>query len=197
MQQNSQKQGSLSKDDPGLTLPDLPLRDRQTISDDARQRLLRESLQPIKVGNLSEIREMISLLISKRRSDDITIQTKLQWMDDNAQRQIEENVSSMSRGTSLFDLLLDGLNVVKRHMEAVVPMRTAVEEAEKDDPEVRCNIINWDIDQMRFNVDDLIQRRLGGKRYGLRIRWTIQEGVFEFDVFSKKLFKVEDATKTK
>jgi hypothetical protein len=38
-------------------------------------------------------------------------------------------------------------------------------------------------------LDDLIQRRLGGKRDGLRIRWDVPEGTFYFDPFSQKLTK--------
>ena len=39
-------------------------------------------------------------------------------------------------------------------------------------------------------VDTLIERRLDGKRDGLKIVWNLPEGQFEFDPWSKKLDKV-------
>lgn len=39
-------------------------------------------------------------------------------------------------------------------------------------------------------VDTLIDRRLNGKRAGLKVSWNLPEGKFEFDPWSKKLDKI-------
>ena len=38
-------------------------------------------------------------------------------------------------------------------------------------------------------LDDLIIRRLGGVRDGLRVKWDIAEGVFYFDPYTGTLSK--------
>ena len=53
--------------------------------------------------------------------------------------------------------------------------------------------MSWDIDKIKFNVDNLIERRLGGKRNGLKIRWRVPEGIYEFDPRDRKLYEVSDS----
>lgn len=46
---------------------------------------------------------------------------------------------------------------------------------------------NFNIDEMRFWVDDLIRDKLGGTRKGEKIVWQIGEKTIEFDPFTSQL----------
>lgn len=78
------------------------------------------------------------------------------------------------------DMLLEGFEIIKKRMEA----------RDKHKPDSDFDIEPIDIDS-RMWLDDLIERRLGGKREGLRVRWDVKDGIFYFDPFTGKLTQAQ------
>lgn len=78
-------------------------------------------------------------------------------------------------GASYQEMLIEGFDIVKKRLEAMAKPR-----------ETELNIEPVNIDG-RMWLDDLITRRLGGTRDGLRVKWDITEGVFYFDPYTGTL----------
>ena len=72
-------------------------------------------------------------------------------------------------------MLLEGFTILKKRVEA--------EERNKGKT-VPIQPINTG---GRMWLDDLIRQRLGGIRDGLRVKWTLTEGVFFFDPFTGQI----------
>jgi len=75
------------------------------------------------------------------------------------------------------DMLIEGFGIVKKRLEAKNPSQNA---------ELGIDPVSVD---GHMWLDELIGRRLGGKRDGVRVRWDVVEGTFYFDPFSGKLTK--------
>ena len=171
---------------------------RSSISNNERQKMFEESLKPVSVNTLNEIRMVINYLqASKITPGSIAVKSELSWYDDKEQRNIKQQISVNSEDVSLHSLIISGLDIIKRRMEAFSKIEAAIEKAKQTNEDIP-NTDIWKTDNMKFSVDLLIERRLGGKRNSLRIRWEIPEGVFEYDPYLNKLYQMEeeDANKT-
>ena len=75
-------------------------------------------------------------------------------------------------------MLIKGFTMIKNRVDAIekATQRGSGEAANK----------LFSIDRHSW-LDDLVQRRFGGKRDGLRIRWDISEGTFFYDPFTRSL----------
>jgi len=122
----------------------------------------------------------------------ISVKAKLAWTDEDTKQKLSTTVESPSRDMSIYKLLVDGMDAVKKKAETIDKIKTAIAEAKRVDDDVNPNMVVWDISQLRFNVDGLIEHRMGGKRHGFAIRWKLPEGTFEFDIYNRRLFLVED-----
>jgi hypothetical protein len=154
-------------------------------------RKLQEANKPISIKTLADIQMVIRPYLMDQSYTDVSISTKLEWKDEESKQSGVDNVVGKTSGMSMQRLLIEGLDTVKKRMEG----QKAIEEATKCLPADNLPSVSlpvWDIDKMRFNVDNLIERKLGGKRQGLRIRWCVTEGVYEFDPYARKLYKVEE-----
>jgi len=109
---------------------------------------------------------------------------------DDLEKVTVENLSQLNKAlepfltdTTIRKLLLEGMDIVKRQNKFV---EQDVSEADFGGfmPAMPRggNRYMW--------VDTLIDRRLNGKRDGVKICWNLPEGKFEFDPWSKKLDKV-------
>lgn len=94
-----------------------------------------------------------------------------------------ETVVGEDGGSSAQEVLTEGFQLIKRRQEAF-------EKLKNEGLDSRVPLI-CDIEKTRFNVDTFIENSLGGKRIGLRIRWVLREGVFEFDPLAKKMWQVD------
>lgn len=78
-------------------------------------------------------------------------------------------------------MLIDGFNIIKKRQDAInKALRRGIDL--KDIP-VDNNSHMW--------VDDIIERRMGGVRDGLRVRWDLSDGTYFFDPFTSKLTKIK------
>jgi hypothetical protein len=118
---------------------------------------------------LEEIKEAIKPFM--RCGDNINISCNLDG----------QQVNAISGDSSPRSILLNGLGVIKKRMEMKEKL------ADHD-----TNLRAWDINSLCFSVDSIIAKRLGGVRNGLRIRWSIREGMYEYDPYSNKLYRVEN-----
>jgi hypothetical protein len=85
------------------------------------------------------------------------------------------------------------MRLVKQRNESMLKISEAVSKAKENDGTFSTAMRSWDINNFRFNVDTIIERKLGGRRNGQRVRWVIAEGIYELDPFSMKLFRIGDA----
>lgn len=77
------------------------------------------------------------------------------------------------------DMLIEGLTIIKKRMEAIA----------KAPADIPLNPFNID---GHMWVDDLIKRRLGGIRDGVRVKWALKDGTYFFDPFTGTLTKCSD-----
>ena len=154
------------------------------------------AFKPITINNLEEIKTLVSEMLNRRDSNqNVHVKADLKWTEESQTKSSE--ITTISEDVSLYKLLVDGMKHVKKWMELLDTTRKATQKL--DDAEgIPPHILQvWNIDRMKFNVDNLIRNRLGGSREGLRVRWKIQEGIFEFDPFTTKFFKVTEEDKVK
>jgi hypothetical protein len=167
------------------------LKNRRVVPADKKAKLFADAMKPIVVSSLSDIKMVIGhLLGGKEQSPPIKLATELTWTEEGKNQKQQVSVSSES--TSLYDLIITGFDVIKKRIEAFQKVKAAVEKARKQDEDIP-NMDVWSTDKAKFNVDYLIQRRLGAKRNGLRIRWEVSEGIFEYDIYENKLYQMEEA----
>lgn len=85
-------------------------------------------------------------------------------------------------------LLLDGLSNV----------RTQIEAHEKTEAEIKkhADVFGGMLPPPMQNpsdgyhyVDEIIKKKLGGKRVGCKVRWAISDGIYEWDAFEDILVK--------
>lgn len=157
------------------------------VTDDMKKKALQQANEPVKVRNLYELKMLLKDFM-KGRSKKVNMQTQLSWTNDDGKK-IQSNVSAESAGGSLVDTLIYGMEKVKVRAEYSEKMKQASEDAQK---QLGSSMPVWDIDKVRFNVDTLIESRMGGKRHGTRVRWELEDGIYEYDPLTNKLYEVED-----
>ena len=84
---------------------------------------------------------------------------------------------SAPAGASYREMLIEGFDIVKKRLNAIEKVR---------DTELGIEPISID---GHMWLDDLIVRRLGGMRDGLRVKWIIAEDTFYFDPYAGTLTK--------
>lgn len=79
------------------------------------------------------------------------------------------------------EMLLEGFTILKKRYDAM----------EKIKERVQNNVTQPISMDGHMWLDDLISRRLGGKRDGLRVKWDVKDGTYYYDPFTGKLTKAE------
>ena len=131
--------------------------------------MTKEDVKPVVCYTLADVKQAILPFMNSGEA--VTISCELDG----------EKVSLVSVDASPRAILLNGLNQVKKRIE----LRDKVKEYKDTMLQI------WDVDKSHFNVDKLIYNRLGGERRGIRVRWEIKEGKYEYDPFTNKLFEVD------
>jgi hypothetical protein len=155
-------------------------------------RRLKEESKPVVVQCLDDLKRVVVPLIQDQTDDDpVSFDCKIAWSSDDERG--EDTIRGFSKDSSLYRMLIDGFEAVKKQIQVqkrVEELKRDLEEMGEDLPNYHAEV--WDAENLTFNVDALIMRRLGGRRKGLRVRWDLHEGSYEFDPFTRKLFEVED-----
>ena len=150
--------------------------------------LYKKASDPVKVSTILELKMLLGPLLKSKPSN-VSMSTKVEWTDGDG-RKLISNVSAPSGDGSLRETLLEGMQKVKDRVDSYIKINTAIDNAKKNDEIDVINMKVWDVSNTRFNVDTLIEKRLGGKRHGVRIRWELVEGIYELDPFTNKLYEV-------
>jgi hypothetical protein len=158
------------------------------IDNDKREELYREATKPVVCRSLNDIRAALEPFTRDSPGEEVTVTCELSEQVDN--KYIKYNTVGKSKNISLKQTLFDGLMVVKKRLETMDKMQAAIDHAKDSDKNFSTSLQAWDVDRVRFNVDALIERKLGARRKGILIRWELLDGVFEYDVFSGKLYKI-------
>ena len=150
-------------------------------------------IKPVVINTLSDIKGIIAPLLEAESSKPIEIRVEMEWTNEKGKRGKGWS-SAKSADMSSHEVLLGGFNEIKTRIEMMEKAKVFDEVRDEDDdllPErIRWGLI--DVDNQFFSVDTFVKNRLGGKRKGLRIRWEIEEGIFEFDPYTHKLFQVDE-----
>jgi hypothetical protein len=147
----------------------------------------KEKIKPVVIRNLNDIKLALKPFLLDASDQDRTMQCEMSW--DNDGKMEKSVVTGKSASFSYRQTLIDGLEVVKKRQETMKKLKEAVDKIEDEDFKPTMDV--WDINKITFNIDTLIQRRLGGTRNGLRVRWSVAEGIFEYDPYQDKLFEIE------
>lgn len=128
----------------------------------------------IKVKTAADIRKVVSEFLPRPNRSEVVC-AQVSSVDSNGKSvtyQVEAPLQCDYRS-----LLIQGMTIVRNRIDAAAKYGAAASNLLAVDGHM------W--------VDDLITRRLDGKRDGTRIRWDISEGVFYFDPFTGKLTQVQ------
>jgi hypothetical protein len=154
---------------------------------------LREALKPVVCKTLADVSAALDRF-PVRMTKSTPVLTDIVWKDEDNQSRTDK-ILGESRSVSLYQLLIEGMDVVKKRLavtEEIQKALKAAEEVDDNDLKSAINMRSWDVDNLRFAVDVLIEKRLGGKRRGLRVRWKVQEGTYEYDPYSRKMFEITE-----
>lgn len=106
----------------------------------------------------------------------------------NNRSQLENALKPFMSDSSIYKLLIEGMNIVKRQLD--------FKNAYVSDNDYGGFLPAKPADGNHYVwVDTLIDYRLGGKRDGLVITWTLPEGKFVFDPYTRKLECVDASDK--
>lgn len=172
------------------------LQKSKNMSKEQKDEMLREASKPTVITNLTDLRMLINSLVERGNVDSINIETKIEYTDEQTRKRAIDNVSASINSTSLLDMLKSGMRLVKQRQESMAKISEAINKAKETDDTFDTAMRSWDVNNFKFNVDTIIERKLGGKRNGHRIKWVIPEGIYELDPFSMKLFRVGDKCQT-
>lgn len=157
--------------------------------------MAKKEIEPITVESLADIRKIIApfLEAAEAKGETIEIRTEINWTDEK--HQTRQGWTSMkTQDQNSYQILIEGFDLIKTRME-MMHKATQLADATDEDDELLPERIKWsllDIDKQYFSIDTFIKNSLGGKRKGLRIRWEVPEGAYEFDPYTKKLFEVTE-----
>lgn len=87
-------------------------------------------------------------------------------------------------GTSIRDVMIRGFDLIKERKD--VWSRT-VKEADDAAFGVHKPATMANPDANRFWLDDIVERRMGGKRHGMLVMWNLDGKTYSFDPYSGEL----------
>lgn len=144
-------------------------------------------LEPVEVRTLLDIKRVIAPFLKAQNSGDVSFKVDLKYVDDKGKKR-EESVDCNTIAVSMKQMLIDGFKNVKIRTKALVEAKKLCEE-----DIYAPDLGKIDIDKIRIaGLDDMIKERLGGYRKGMRVRWKVKEGTFEYDPFECKLYEITD-----
>lgn len=148
--------------------------------------MIRAANQPVVCNCLADIQKVLRDFGGEISRKKIQFAGKMNAQDPETNRMLEFKIIGDSEDCNLRTLLVDGMNEVKKIADSQNLVREQVKLASE---EIDVTLAISDIDKARFNIDQLIEKKMGGKRHGLRVRWKVQEGIFEYDPYQHKLYK--------
>lgn len=154
------------------------------------QKLSTAILQPTVVSNVDDLKRVLSVVDPKnaKAAPEIELAAILNAIEDGKNNTYR--VTATTKSKSMRDMLLDGMELVKRQINANNTI------AENLDP-VEVNGIMMKPPKFGKGgkgetwVDPLIRHWLGGYRDGLTICWDLDEYQYRYDIYEHKLGRVK------
>ena len=153
---------------------------------------MEKSRREITVRTLDDLKTVISPYLDNVATGSTQVSAKMEWVDDDGNSR-ETTATADSRDITSKRILIEGFDLVKVRMELAAKAKEQAE-SEEDDEDLLPERLKWgffDLDSQYFHVDKLIKQEFDGERKGLRIRWELEEGNYEYDPYIRKLFKVD------
>ena len=153
---------------------------------------MEKSRREIVVRTLDDLKAIISPYLETVSMGSTKVSAKMEWVDDDGKSR-ETTATADSRDITSKRIMIEGFDLVKVRMELAAKAKEQAEQDE-DDEDLLPERLKWglfDPDSQYFHVDKLIKQEFDGKRKGLRVRWELEEGNFEYDPYIGKLFKVD------
>lgn len=153
------------------------------------QKLNKNVLNPVSVHSLKDIKRVVSELDPKKNpeSQDIEIATQLEVEGETFE--VRANTKSRSKR----DMLVEGLNVIKRRVEVADQLAASGESVEINGMQMKPATIGSGTEGRSW-VDPLIKQWTGGFRDGLYICWDLDGYRYKYNIFEHKLTRIENAS---
>jgi len=153
------------------------------------QRLSPDVLKPAEVRSLADIRRVVAAMDPGRNPPqlDVPISTTLDVVEDRQRTTYGVGVNTRSK--SQRDMLIEGLTIVKKRLEAQDKLQTGAP-VEINGVIMKPAALGSGVDNQCW-VDPLIRQWLGGYRSGVLVCWDFDDGyIYQYDVFAHKLTRV-------
>jgi len=151
-------------------------------------------MKPVEVRTLSDIKRVVAEFdpACNPRQLDIPISTLLEEVENG--KKIIYRVSTNTRSKSKRDMLIEGLELIKKRQEVADELKLASEVIEINGRAMKPAVLNSNIDGRSW-VDPLISQWTGGTRKGALIVWDIGDGYeYRYEIFTHGLIRVLRAT---
>jgi hypothetical protein len=164
---------------------------RPSISAQQKIDLYKEAIKPVICESQQDIINVLKNLLDQPDNKEVQFDVEMKWADRTGAG--SDNIKGISRDTSLYSILLEGLEQIRARIKVTANLEQMIKAAEDEGEDLPSskNFL-WNVDEQRFKVDELIEKRLGAKRSQDKVRWKVREGVYEFDAFQKKLYKIDE-----
>jgi hypothetical protein len=146
---------------------------------------MKQKIEPVVIKCYSDIQKAILPFKKKIIKNSVVVNGDIEWIEEdengkNVARKV--NVSANNDDISMKDLLIEGFEQIKEEIK----MWNEIREALLED-EYAPNLPSFDINKKYMPVDKLINDRLGGKREGFLVTWSINNKKYTFDPYSGNL----------
>jgi hypothetical protein len=154
------------------------------------RRLSKSILDPTVVYSVRDIKRVVAELDPKKNPESHDIEITTQMEVDGDTYEVRANTRSRTKR----DMLIEGLNVIKRRVESADELLQSGDAVEIDGVNMRPIPIGSGVEGRSW-VDPLISQWTGGFRVGIHICWDLDEYRYKYDVFEHKLTRIRtDAT---
>jgi len=160
----------------------------EKIRDRENRRLSPSVADPAVVRKFDDIKRVLSEVDPKNNSvaSEITINTNIASTEDG--KNVTYRVSAPSKSKSKREMIMEGLDVLKRQREAVEKMQLNAGSIEVNGVEMKPPSFG-DGESSRAWVDPLIKHWLGAYRRELLICWDVDGYHYEYDIYEHKLVR--------
>jgi hypothetical protein len=150
-------------------------------------------LKPVSVNTMTDIKSVLSELdpAKNKQQSTISLSTELQSVD-NQGNSTTYNVSADTKSKTKRDMLIEGLDLIRKRMEMEEETHDTVDPVEINGRIMKPASLGTGVHSHSW-VDPLIRQWLGGRREGIKICWDLADGYrYEYDIYGHKLSRISN-----
>jgi|2_EtaG_2_1085320.scaffolds.fasta_scaffold00215_4 hypothetical protein len=152
---------------------------------DAR-RLSKVILDPVEVRSVQDIKRVVADLDPKKNPESHDIEIAAQMEVEGDTYEVRANTKSRTKR----DMLVDGIEVIKKRVEVSEKFAEAGEDVEINGIIMKPTPVGSGIEGRSW-VDPLISQWTGGFRVGIHICWDLDGHRYKYNIFEHKLTRVK------